>query len=466
MQDLLIFHRNLRIEDNAALYNASLNQDYSSVFIFDKEYWSQSDRSVNQLKFVIDSLNELELELKKFNVNLYVFEGSIRDFASYMNQNHPNSNLHMNHTTETEYFSRNLKALKQNLCLSVNEYKDFGIQITNQNRDCWASDWQNYMKGETYKIPSVSKKFKTMNLPKFSEFKNYVNNYSTHIQKGGTVSGKGLFTSFLEKRCKGYSKKMSNPSDAVIACSRLSPHIAFGTLSIRSIYQELEKNINNSKYRWDLYSFKKRLHWHCHFIQKLDTQPSLQHQSMHPDCDNLRTETDNELIEKWITGNTGFPFVDACMLYLRKYGWINFRMRAMLMSFASYNLWQPWQKTSPLLASTFTDYEPGIHICQVQMQSGVTGINLPRIYSVTKQSLDQDPDASWIKEQIPDLRNIEKEKIHNAELGELYKEKIVDIKSSAKKARELVWQIRGNANFKSKAKAVYQLHGSRKRLST
>ena len=466
MQDLLIFHRNLRIEDNAALYNASLNQDYSSVFIFDKEYWSQSDRSVNQLKFVIDSLNELELELKKLNVNLYVFEGSLRDFASYMNHNHPNSNLHMNHTTETEYFSRNLKALKQNFSLSVNEYKDFGIQITNQNRDCWASDWQNYMKSETYKIPLVSKKFKTMNLPKFSEFKNYVNNYSAHIQKGGTISGKGLLTSFLEKRCKGYSKKMSNPSDAVIACSRLSPHIAFGTLSVRSIYQELEKNINNSKYRWDLYSFKKRLHWHCHFIQKLDTQPSLQHQSMHPDCDNLRTETDNELIEKWITGNTGFPFVDACMLYLQKYGWINFRMRAMLMSFASYNLWQPWQKTSPLLASTFTDYEPGIHICQVQMQSGVTGINLPRIYSVTKQSLDQDPDASWIKEQIPDLRNIEKEKIHNAELGELYKEKIVDIKSSAKKARELVWQIRSNANFKAKARAVYQLHGSRKRLST
>ena len=466
MQDLLIFHRNLRIEDNAALYNASLNQDYSSVFIFDKEYWSQSDRSVNQLKFVIDSLNELELELKKFNVNLYIFEGNLRDFASYMNQNHPNSNLHMNHTTETEYFSRNLKALKQNFSLNVNEYKDFGIQIKNQNRDCWASDWQNYMKSETYKIPLVSKKFKTMNLPKFSEFKNYVNNYSAHIQKGGTLSGKGLLTSFLEKRCKGYSKKMSNPSDAVIACSRLSPHIAFGTLSIRNIYQELEKNINNSKYRWDLYSFKKRLHWHCHFIQKLETQPSLQHQSMHPDCDNLRKETDNELIEKWITGNTGFPFVDACMLYLQKYGWINFRMRAMLMSFASYNLWQPWQKTSPLLASTFTDYEPGIHICQVQMQSGVTGINLPRIYSVTKQSLDQDPDASWIKEQIPDLRNIEKEKIHNAELGELYKEKIVDIKSSAKKARELVWQIRSNANFKSKAKVVYQLHGSRKRLST
>ena len=466
MQDLIIFHRNLRIEDNAALFNASLNQNYSSVFIFDEEYWSQTDRSANQLKFALDSLSELENELNKFNVNLYIFEGSLRDFGSYINQNHPNLKLHMNHTTETEYFSKNLQALKQNFSLNVCEYKDYGIQITNQNRDKWASDWQNYMKTKTYDIPLTNKNFETMNLPKFSEFRNHKNDYSSYIQKGGTVSGKGLLTSFLEKRCKGYSKKMSNPSDAAISCSRLSPHIAFGTLSMRNIYQELEKNINNSKYRWDLYSFKKRLHWHCHFIQKLDTQPSLQYHSMHPDCDTLRTETDNELIEKWITGNTGFPFVDACMLYLQKFGWINFRMRAMLMSFASYNLWQPWQKTSPLLASTFTDYEPGIHICQVQMQSGVTGINLPRIYSVIKQSLDQDPDASWIKEQLPDLRNVDIEKVHNAELGELYKQKIVDIKSSAKKARELIWQIRGNAQFKTKAKAVYQLHGSRKRVNS
>jgi deoxyribodipyrimidine photo-lyase len=150
------------------------------------------------------------------------------------------------------------------------------------------------------------------------------------------------------------------------------------------------------------------------------------------------------------------------MTYLKKYGWINFRMRAMLMSFASYNLWQPWQQTSPLLANTFTDYEPGIHICQVQMQSGVTGINLPRIYSVTKQSLDQDPEANWIKNQLPQLEDIDKNIIHSAELGELYKEKVVDLKSSAKKARELVWQIRSNSEFRKKAREIYELHGSRK----
>tara|TARA_X000000950_G_scaffold282893_1_gene382598 strand:+ start:4787 stop:6187 length:1401 start_codon:yes stop_codon:yes gene_type:complete len=466
VKDVAIFHRDLRIEDNAALYNASINQEYFSLFVFDKEYWSQTDRSVNQLKFALDSLTELEAKLKEFNVHLYVFEGNLGDLGNYLNKCYSNLNIHMNHTTETEYFSQNLRKLSKENPLNLIKYKDFGIQLSKQNRDIWARDWKIHMKSKTFDIPLVNKNLSTLDLPTFSKFKTNLKQSSPHTQKGGTSSGKDLLNTFLEKRCKGYSKKMSSPSEAAHACSRLSPHIAFGTLSMRNIYQELEKNINNSKYRWDLYSFKKRLHWHCHFIQKLDTQPSLQHQSMHPDCDSLRIETDKELIEKWITGNTGFPFVDACMLYLKKYGWINFRMRAMLMSFASYNLWQPWQQTSPLLASTFTDYEPGIHICQVQMQSGVTGINLPRIYSVVKQSLDQDPDANWIKEQIPNLQNLDKEKIHNAELGELYKEKIVDIKSSAKKARQLIWQIRSNANFKAKAKAVYQLHGSRKRLSS
>ena len=325
MKDAVIFHRNLRIEDNAALYNASLNQDYFSLFVFDKEYWSQADRSINQLKFALDSLKELETKLEKFNVNLYVFEGNFKDLAIYLNKSHPKLNLHINHTTETEYFSKNLKKLTEANSLNLISYKDFGIQITEQNRDLWARDWQLHMKTKTFEVPLVNKNLNVLDLPTFSKFQNNLNESCPHTQKGGTNSGIDLLRSFLEKRCKGYSKKMSSPSEAAYACSRLSPHIAFGTLSMRNIYQELEKNINNSKYRWDLYSFKKRLHWHCHFIQKLDTQPSLQHQSMHPDCDILRPEADNELIEKWMTGNTGFPFVDACMLYLKKYGWINFR---------------------------------------------------------------------------------------------------------------------------------------------
>ena len=137
----------------------------------------------------------------------------------------------------------------------------------------------------------------------------------------------------------------------------------------------------------------------------------------------------------------------------------------MMMSFASYNLWQPWQKTSPLLAQLFTDYEPGIHISQVQMQSGVTGINLPRIYSVTKQSEDQDPDAIWIKKILPQLRDVDPKLIHASELNDLYTPQIVDLKSSARDAREKVWSIRKSIEFKKEAAAVYSKHGSRRKRS-
>ena len=184
---------------------------------------------------------------------------------------------------------------------------------------------------------------------------------------------------------------------------------------------------------------------------------------MHRMCDSLRTKHDNEIIEKWIKGETGFPFLDACMKFLNKHGWINFRMRAMIMSFASYNMWQPWQKTSPFLAELFTDYEPGIHISQVQMQSGVTGINLPRIYSVPKQSMDQDPNSEWTKNILPQLDNFEPKLIHSAELDGEYIPQIVDLKTSAKFARDEIWGIRKSKEFKEEARRVYLKHGSRRK---
>jgi len=79
------------------------------------------------------------------------------------------------------------------------------------------------------------------------------------------------------------------------------------------------------------------------------------------------------------TGNGWTYFVDACMRALIQTGWINFRMRAMLVSFSSYHLWLHWREPGLHLARVFTDYEPGIHWSQVQMQSGTTGINTLRI---------------------------------------------------------------------------------------
>ena len=464
--DIIIINRNLRILDNEALFYGSLRSNYIVIYLYDENYWNANGKSSRQLKFSNDCLKELNQDLKEVNSKINIFEGSFDDLKIWIHSNYKDFYIHMNHCTDVGYFRDGFERFKKHFQDKIKIYDDFGLQLDNFNRDTWSRNWNHIMTKEILGSPKVSHYKDKVDLINFECYESKVScnlKNLNNIQAGGTSVANDLLESFLEHRCEGYRTKMSSPKLSEDTCSRLSPHFTYGSVSIRQVYQQLNKLFPQLKNKKDLYSFKKRLYWHCHFVQKLHTEPELEFKSMHRMCDDLRAEHDDEMIEKWITGKTGFPFLDACMKFLQTYGWINFRMRAMIMSFASYNLWQPWQKTSPLLAKFFTDYEPGIHISQVQMQSGVTGINLPRIYSVAKQSMDQDPNADWIKSLIPELCDFDSESIHTAQLGESYLPQIVNLKDSAKYARDRIWSIRKSKAFKNEAKLVYLRHGSRRK---
>ncbi|MDA9688137.1 deoxyribodipyrimidine photo-lyase [Gammaproteobacteria bacterium] len=466
MIDIVVLNRNLRLHDNAALYYGSLNSNYIVIHLYDENYWEANGRSARQLKFSYDCLQELDDNLKTIGSKINIFEGSFDDLKKWIKTNLNDYFIHINHCTDIDYFRKGFEKFKQDFGDRLKVYDDFGLQLTNFDRDTWSKNWNHIMHSNLIDAPKVNKNTAETNLINFNEHKNKIKSkftYLEHIQIGGTSVAKELLESFLNERCENYRVKMSSPSLSENSCSRLSPHFTYGSISIRQVYQKLNDSLPKLENKKDLYSFKKRLYWHCHFVQKLHTEPELEFNSMHRMCDSLRTEHNKEILEKWIKGETGFPFLDACMKFLNKHGWINFRMRAMIMSFASYNMWQPWQKTSPLLAELFTDYEPGIHISQVQMQSGVTGINLPRIYSVPKQSMDQDPNSEWTKNILPQLNNFEPKFIHNAELNGAYIPQIVDLKSSAKFARDKIWGIRKSKEFKEEAKRVYLKHGSRRK---
>ena len=155
-----------------------------------------------------------------------------------------------------------------------------------------------------------------------------------------------------------YSYDISKPEKSRSSCSRLSPYISWGNLNIRTVYQYMLAAKKEKKNLRSINSMMSRLHWHCHFIQKLEDEPSIECDNMHPLYDGLRENDFNEeYFQAWKEGQTGYPMVDACMRALRKTGWINFRMRAMLMSFSSYHLWLHWRKPALHLAQLFTDYE-------------------------------------------------------------------------------------------------------------
>jgi len=302
-------------------------------------------------------------------------------------------------------------------------------------------------------------------------------------QRGGRAAGEALLASFLATRGETYRQGMASPVSAGEVCSRLSPHIAYGTVSLREIvhthrrrWMALKAEAPRSQWARSLKSFESRLHWHCHFIQKLEDEPALEWRNMHRGYDGLRDEsrTDPERLAAWIEGRTGLPFVDACMRQLRAEGWINFRMRAMLVAVASYHLWMHWREPAQALARLFTDYEPGIHYCQFQMQSGTTGINTLRIYNPVKQSRDQDPDGAYIRHWVPELAAVPGEWIHEpwrlpgslqrryaATLGVDYPWPVVDHEQSAREAREKIKAHRARRDLTRESARVRRQHASR-----
>jgi deoxyribodipyrimidine photo-lyase len=205
-------------------------------------------------------------------------------------------------------------------------------------------------------------------------------------------------------------------------------------------------------------------------MQKLKSEPSIEYLELHPAARGLRHHRDGTLMEAWTFGQTGFPFIDACMRSLVATGWINFRMRAMLVSFASYNLWLPWQETGLVLARLFTDYEPGIHWPQMQMQSGATGINTIRIYNPVKQGYDQDPTGGFVRRWVPELIDVPDAFLQEpwkwdaaAELiGRRYPARIVDLPASTAAAKDRIYRARREAGFQGAAAVIQMKHGSRK----
>ncbi len=471
--NILWFKKDLRIEDNEALFEASKRFKLLPIYIIEKDLWSQNSYSDRQWQFCKESLIDLNQDLKKLGQELVIRTGDVIETFEEISKSFKIMGIYSHQETGDYYtYKRDQKIRTWTIKHDIpwKEYLQFAVFRGKTNRDCWANNWKKHL---NKKIPQIKLKldpvnFRSGNIPDDDFFK-FKEDKCLGRLKGGRKEGLLRLEIFLRRDIYLYRKNISNPDKSKDNCSRLSPYITWGCLSIREIYQKTNfKNDINSK------MFKSRLAWHCHFIQKLESEPELEFKEFHSFFNNLRRKNDR-FLKLWSEGKTGYPFLDACMRSLNHNGWLNFRMRAMLMSFASYNLWIPWQESGEILAKKFVDYEPGIHWCQCQMQSGTTSINTNRIYNPVKQGKDHDPEGEFIREWLPELKNIPTHFIHEPWLIIDYEEyknlnninynnPIIDIKETSRSARKRLYKITQKEGYWDISKNIYKRHGSRKSI--
>ncbi|MCL4675548.1 MAG: deoxyribodipyrimidine photo-lyase, partial [Pararhodobacter sp.] len=411
MLSLVWFKRDLRASDHAALALAAAQGAVLPVHIVEPELWAQPDASGRQWAFVAECIQELRRDLAGLGQPLILREGDAVEVLTRLHAKHRFAQI-LSHEETGSLWTRardqRVAAWARDKGLPWVEVPQSGVVRRLAGRDGWAERRNRFLAQPLAEVTALQPVADgTGALPSARSLK-LAEDPCPYRQQGGRAAGLLALHSFTATRGQGYRAALTSPLAAERTCSRLSPYLAFGAVSAREVAQSVaqEKIDRRGQGHWraNLRSFEARLAWRDRSMQTLEDRPALATRALHPGMEGLHPSIpDAARLEAWMSGETGLPFVDACMRYLRATGWIHHRLRALLQTVASHHLWLDWRVTGLYLARLFTDYEPGIHWAQVQVLSGTAGPAAGRVQDPVRQGLEQDPQGQFLRRWVPEL---------------------------------------------------------------